>query len=111
MVLGSVLLDVVVDVLVVVLVDALDRLNVGNVVEEDVNVSNIVEAVVGGLSNGGGGGRLSKPQGPLQATILPSTHSVPAAVGPKSISPPWLQTKKVVPPAPQKSWPSGEQLP
>lgn len=51
------------------------------------------------------------PHTPLQPTICPPRHSVPAAVGPKLIRPPWSQMKKVVPSLPQKIWPLGEQLP
>ena len=54
---------------------------------------------------------VSVPHTPSQATICPPTHSVPAAVGPKLIRPPWSHLKNVRPPLPQKSWPSGEQLP
>ena len=39
--------------------------------------------------------------GPLQATIWPLTHWVPAAVGPKAIRPPWSHLKKVRPSDPQ----------
>ena len=51
------------------------------------------------------------PHTPSQPTICPPRHSVPAAVGPKLIRPPWSQMKKVVPSVPQKIWPLGEQLP
>ena len=51
------------------------------------------------------------PHTPSQPTICPPRHSVPGAVGPKLIRPPWSQMKKVVPSLPQKIWPLGEQLP
>ena len=51
------------------------------------------------------------PHTPLQASICPPRHSVPAGVGPKLIRPPWSQMKKVVPSVPQNIWPLGEQLP
>ena len=53
----------------------------------------------------------SSPHTPLQATICPLTHSVPAAVGPKKIKPPWSHSKKVTWSSPQKSCPSGAQSP
>ena len=86
---------------VVVMDVVLDVLNVSKMVSEVVVLSSVVVVDA----------PVSTPHTPLQATISPSTHSVPGAVGPKLIRPPWSQMKKVVPSAPQKSWPSGEQLP
>lgn len=83
---------------------------VEGVVEGVVNVSEMVSEVVV-LSGVVVVEAVSSPHTPSQATISPLTHSVPAAVGPKLIRPPWSQMKKVRPFAPQKSWPSGEQLP
>ena len=76
--------------------------NESKMVSDVVVLSSVV--VVVGVS-------ISVPHTPLQATICPLTHSVPAAVGPKLMRPPWSQTKKVVPSGPQNIWPSGAQSP
>ena len=94
--------DVVLDVLELVDVEGRDvLLNVSKMVSEVVVLSSVVVVV----------SPVSSPHSPAQATIWPLTHSVPAAVGPKLIRPPWSQMKKVRPPAPQNIWPSGAQLP
>lgn len=77
------------------------RLNVSKMVEDVVVLE---EGMVEEVS-------IPVPHTPSQPTICPPRHSVPGAVGPKLIRPPWSQMKKVVPSLPQKIWPLGEQLP
>ena len=77
-------------------------------------VVNVTVMVLGVVSPGSMvvvGPPSSVPHTPLQATIWPSIHSVPAAVAPKLIRPPWSHSKKVRPSSPQKIWPLGEQSP